>query len=703
MTTVPVFCGKDCGGNACPLAATVEDGRVVRVANNPAGGEYLTGCARGYNLPLELHDSGRLLKPLISVGERGSGQFRETSWDEALDLAASRLGEIRAAHGAGAILDLGSSGQTSALHSTQELLSRFLRLSGGAASLTSNYSNGAARFALPYVFGKDWTRSGFDAATMPQARMIILWGANVLEARLGTEVDRRLIEAKERGARIVVIDPRRSGTAKRLGARWLPCRPGTDAALMLAVLYVLLTEGLEDRRFIDTYSAGFGRLEEHVLGADDGIPKTPRWAADRCGLDAAEIVGFARDYAAAKPALLFPGYSIQRVFAGENPYRLTVALQVATGNVGVGGGSSGSMNNRLPTPRVGKLPVPANPCPASAPVVRWPDFVLEGRGGGYPSDIRAVYAVGGNFLNQGADVRKNMAAFRKVDFAVCHELFMTPTARFCDLILPAAHSLEKADIGIPWSGNFLTCKARAVPPAGQARTDYDILSDLADRMGFGAEFTCGRDEAAWLELFLDQSEVADRDAFRRTGVYFGAEQERVGLADFIADPSGKPLSTPSGKIEISSDRYAADTGFPAVPVWREPPHDERYPLFLITPKARIRTHSQGSGIAEIRARAAHALALNPDDAAERGIGEGEEVRVFNDRGSVRVAVRLDADLMAGAASLPEGVWVEIDEAGEDRAGSANMLTSTEGTAPATANVMHGIGVQVERAVQRPER
>jgi anaerobic selenocysteine-containing dehydrogenase len=222
-------------------------------------------------------------------------------------------------------------------------------------------------------------------------------------------------------------------------------------------------------------------------------------------------------------------------------------------------------------------------------------------------------------------------------------------------------------------------------------------------MGFGDEFTCGRDEAAWLELFLDQSEVADRDAFRRTGVYFGAEQERVGLADFVADPAGKPLSTPSGKIELSSERYAADTGFPAAPLWREPPRDERYPLSLITPKARMRTHSQGSGIEEIRRRAAHALALNPADAAARGLGDGEEARVFNDRGGVRVAVRLDADLMPGVACLPEGVWVELDEAGEDRAGSANMLTSTQGTAPATANVMHGIGVQVERADQRPER
>ena len=703
MSDIPVFCGKDCGGNACPLLATIEGGRVVRVKNNPAGGKYLTGCARGFNLPLELYAKERILKPLIRVGERGSNDFREAGWDEALDLVAARLREIQSKHGFESVLNLGSAGQTSALHGTQALLSRFLNLSGGATALTSNYSNGAARFALPYVLGADWTRSGFDAATMRYSRMIILWGANVMEARLGTEIDRRLIQAKERGAEIIVIDPRRSNTAKRLGARWLPCRPGTDTALMLAVLHVLLTEDLADRPFIEKYTDGFGRLEDYVLGKDGGEARTPRWAAGICGLDETRIVRFARDYAAAKPALLFPGYSVQRVFAGEDPMRLTVALQAATGNFGKVGGSTGSLNNRLPSPRVGTLPVPGIPGQATAPVVRWPDLILEGKAGGYASDIRALYSVGGNFLNQGSDVRKGIAAFRKVDFAVCHDLFMTPTARHCDVVLPAAHSLEKEDIGIPWDGNFLTYKTRAAEPAGEARTDYSILADLAERMGFGREFTEGRDEAAWLRLFLEQSEVEDVEGFRRSGVYFGRGSDRCGLADFVADPVGRPLSTPSGKIEVVSELYSGRTGFPAVPVRQEATRDPRYPLSLLTPKSPHRTHSQGNGIPEISRKAAHALSLNPEDAAGRGIADGEEVRVFNDRGSLLVAVRCDGDLMPGVACLPEGVWFDLDGKGEDRAGSANMLTSTDGTKPAQANIMHGIGVQVERVLQEPAR
>jgi anaerobic dimethyl sulfoxide reductase subunit A len=240
--------------------------------------------------------------------------------------------------------------------------------------------------------------------------------------------------------------------------------------------------------------------------------------------------------ASAKPAMLLPGFSIQRVFAGEEPFRLDVALQIATGNFGLPGGSTGSLNNRLPAPRVGRLPVPAVSGQPAVPVLRWPDAVLEGRQGGYPTNIHAIYSVGYNFLNQGSDLRKNISAFMKVDFAACHELFLTPTARYCDVILPAAHALEKEDIGVPWLGNFLTYKRPAVPARGQARCDFDIFCDLADRMGFASQFSEGRDSSAWVQHFLDQSEVPDHEEFRQSGLYLAPDQERVGLADFAADP-----------------------------------------------------------------------------------------------------------------------------------------------------------------------
>ena len=698
MKSIPVFCGKDCGGNACPLIAQVENGRVVKVVNNPTGGKYIKGCLRGFNLPLEQYAPDRILKPLIRTGERGSGQFREAGWDEALDLTAAKLGEIRSKYGASAILDWGSAGVTGALHGTGALLSRFLNLFGGPTGLVGNYSNGAASFILPYVLGSQWTVSGNDAANLQYSEMIVLWGANVLETRYGSEVPQRLVEAKKRGAQIVVIDPRRSATIKQASTWWIPCRPGSDAALMLAVLNVLISENLIDRTFINSHSVGFKQLEGYVLGNDGNEAHTPQWAEDICGVAATEITRFARAYAAAKLTMLLPGYSIQRVFAGEETYRLAVALQIATGNFGKRGGSTGSLNNRLPTPRVGTLPVPFVPDQPVIPVLRWPDAILQGRVGGYPTDIHAVYVLGSNCLNQGGDIRKNMAAFKQLDFAVSHEIFMTPTARYCDVVFPAASSLEKEDIGIPWLGNYLLYKPQVLTPLGEARCDYDILCDLAERLGFLEDFSGGRSAADWVQHFMDESEITDIEEFRRTGIYLAADQERVGLADFGGDPLQYPLDTLSGKVEIASEKYHQEMGFPAIPTWQQPPEDPRFPLRLITPKSPYRTHSQGSNIKAIREKAAHALMMHPQDAANRSICNGDLVRVTNSQGIIQLTVKLSDDLTPGVVCLPEGVWVEMDRKGMDKAGAANILTATTGTQPATACIMHGVSVEVEKVL-----
>jgi anaerobic dimethyl sulfoxide reductase subunit A len=697
MTTLPVFCGKDCGGDACPLLATIENGRVTRVTNNPAGGKYLKGCSRGFNLPLEQYAPDRILTPLVRVGPRGSGQFRAAGWDEALRITAANLGEIRAKYGPTAVLNRGSAGGVGALHGTSPLLTRFLNLFGGCTRLAGSYSNSAACFILPYLLGDGWATSGFDPATIQSAEMIVLWGANVLETRLGAEIPQRIVAAKKRGAQIVVIDPRRSATVKHTATWWIPCRPGMDAALMLAVLHTLLVENRVDRPFIASHSQGFEALERSILGQDGSEARTPQWAEPICGVPAAEIVRFARAYAAAKPAMLLPGYSIQRVFAGQETYRLTVALQIATANFGQRGGSTGSLNNRLPTPRVGKLPVPYLNDPPTLPILRWPDAILEGRAGGYPTDIHAVYHLGSNSLNQGSDVHKSIAALQKVDFAVCHELFMTPTARYCDVIFPAAAPLEKEDIGLPWLGNYLLYKSQAVAPRGEARGDYEILCDLAERLGFLAEFSEGRSASEWIQHFITQSEIPDPDEFRRSGIYWAPDQERVGLADFAADPLRFPLTTPSGKVEIASEAYARQTGGPLIPTWQAPPADSRYPLSLITPKSPHRTHSQGSNIPTIREKAAHTLQIHPLDAAARGIADGARLRLFNAQGAAYVTASLSADLTRGVVCLLEGIWLELDENGVDTAGSANLFTATTGTQPGQACIMHAVGVEMELA------
>jgi anaerobic selenocysteine-containing dehydrogenase len=702
--TVPVFCGKDCGGNACPMLAEVEEGQVRRIRPNPAAGPWILPCQRGLTLAEHFRSPLRLLAPLVRKAPRASREgdpgldaFREASWDEALALVAARLGEVAAKHGSDSILNLSSAGSTGALHSTQDLAQRFLMATGGCTSLTGSYSTGAARFVLPYLLGPGWKDSGFDPATMRHAGTIVLWGANILEARLGSELPARLLEARRRGACIIVIDPRRTVTVERAATWHLPCRPGTDAALMLAVLHVLLEEGLAKRDWAEERSTGFARLADRVLGLEDGLVRGPEWAERMCGVPAEDIRRLARAWVEAGPTMLLPGYSIQRVHGGEEPYRLAVALQLATGNFGAPGGSTGSLNNRLPAPRVGSIPTLTRPGSPDLPVLLWPDAILGGRVAGFPTDLRAALVAGGNWLGQGADAYKSARALDALDFSVCLELFPTPTALRCDVILPVASPLEKADIGIPWLGNWLSYKTRAEAPAGQARTDYDVYAELSERLGHGEVFTEGRNEQAWLDKFLSDSEIGDVEAFKASGFYLAPDQERVGLAAFAADPKGHPLGTPSGLVELASGAWARDTGADGLPDYRGRPTLPDLPLLLVSPKVGHRTHSQGGDAVRVAATGGHFLDMHPADAAARGIVNGDEVHIRGETASVSARSRLSDSLMRGVVSLPEGTWLPTDTSDYGTSGSPNLLTATSDHGPARAVSMHGIRIEVSLA------
>lgn len=654
-------------------------------------------------MPRVLYAPNRLRKPLLRIGPRGSGQFKEIEWSRALDLVAERLTGVQTRYGNEAILHLGGSGSCrGALHNTHHLTTRFLSMFGGYTETYWNYSTAAAHFVTPYLLGTQFV--GIDAATLQFSNLIVLWGADVVVTRLGCETESWMREARDQGSEVIVIDPRRTATVSSLDARWIPVRPGTDVALMMAVLYVLITEDLVNAAFVKRYSVGFDELKRHILGLDDpgagssdqGVPKTPRWAEQICGTPAETIREFACRYGRAHPATLFPGPSIQRTVGGEEAIRMAVALQVATGNLGVLGGSSGALAwGRLPLPKMGRIPVPPNPRPASVPVYRWPDAVLEGIRGGYPSDIRAIYNVGGNFLVQGADVHKGIRAFEEVEFSVCHDYFLTPTARYCDVVLPTTTFLERSDIVFPEGGNFLLFSNRAVPPLPEARNDYDIFCALAERLGFLAQFSAGKGEEEWLRSFIAASEVPDFETFKRDGIYMGADQLRVGLADFIADPRAHPLNTPSGRVQIHSKAYA-QTGYAPIPECRVLAPDDEFPLCLITPHPRYRIHSQYDNIPWFKERQSQALWIHPRDAVERGIEDGQPVCVSNPQGRTRTIACVTADIMPGVVCLPEGAWPAFEPDGTDIAGSANVLTSTEPTLPSQGSRTHSVLVEVTR-------
>jgi anaerobic dimethyl sulfoxide reductase subunit A len=296
---------------------------------------------------------------------------------------------------------------------------------------------------------------------------------------------------------------------------------------------------------------------------------------------------------------------------------------------------------------------------------------------------------------QGSDVHKNVRAFNALEFAVCHDYFLTPTALHCDVVLPATTFLERDDIVFPDGGNYLLFSNQAVPPLSEARNDYDIFCDLADRLGFLAEFSEGRSDEEWLRSFVAGSEVPDYEAFKRTGIYRGEDQLRVGLADFVADPQAHPLDTPSGRVEMSPAAYAR-TGYSPIPEYRGLRADENYPLRLITPHPRTRTHSQCDNIPWFKEHERQVLWIHPRDAAERHIEDCQEVYLSSPQGRVRIAARVTEDITPGVVSLLEGAWPAFDPDGTDTAGSPNVLTSTVPTQPSESSRTHSVLVQVKR-------
>jgi anaerobic dimethyl sulfoxide reductase subunit A len=692
---IPVSCNLDCG-SSCPLLAYVDQGKVVKIGDNPHGGPYMSGCVRGLQTHRVTHSPDRLRKPLLRTGPKGSGQYKETTWSEALDLVAKRFVEIKDRYGYEAILRLGGSGSCNgALHNTFRLVSRFLSLFGGFTDTYSNFSSAAAGYVTPFILGTN--NAGIDPGTLQYSNLIVLWGANIVDTRLECALEARILEAKRRGVEIIVIDPRRTTTVSTLASKWIPIYPGTDTALMIAVLYVMLEEDLVDRSFVNKYSFGFDKLEEYVLGLKDGVAKSPQWAEGICGVSANSIIQFTYKYCKNHPVALIPGLSIQRTIGGEEAIRMAISLQVATGNLGILGGSTGGLTwGRLPSPKIGSIGIPPNPSKVSIPVYSWSDAILEGKEGGFPSDIKAIYNVGGNYIMQGSDVLKNIKAFEKLDFAVCHERFMTPTAKYCDIILPVTTFLERNDIVNPNGGNYLLFSNQVIPPIFDVKNDYDIFCEIAERLGFLSEFSESMNEDEWLKSFVAKSEIPDYDGFKLNGIHMGENQLRVGLSDFINDPHTNPLNTQSGLVQIYSEAYA-QTGFSPFPECRILQTNDTYPLRLVTPKSRFRIHSQNDNIPWFKNREKQELWINPYDAGKRGIENGQEIIIFNPQGMIRMTAKVTDDIMKGVVSLLEGVWPHFDSHGVETAGSANVLTSTIPTEPSKGSRTHSVLVEISKS------
>ncbi|MET7770586.1 molybdopterin-dependent oxidoreductase [Nocardia sp. NPDC005366] len=700
------------------------------------------------NMASAQHDPTRIDRPYVRRGwlERGPGgagrgdeEFVPVSWERAQDLLAEELARVYREYGPAGVFG-GSYGWASAgrFHHAQSQVHRFLNCLGGYVRSVNSYSLGAAEVLLPHVIGSmDWLERHSTAKSViaRHTELLVAFGGispknsvvgvgGVSRHNTATWVG----AARSRGCRFVSIAPLRDDIAEHAEAEWIAARPGTDAALMSALAQVLDAEGLADTAFLDRYTVGYPHFLDYVRGAVDGVVKDPGWAQAITGVPAERIRALAREMAAAR-TLITVSWSLQRARHGEQPLWLGVVLAAMLGQIGLPGGgfghgygSTSSLGEPARAYSVPRLAQGYNGIDLFIPVARIADMLLnpgaafdyDGRRLTYP-DIRLVYWCGGNPFHHHQDLARLRAAFTRPETVVVHDAFWTATARHADIVLPATMSIERDDFGAGQQDRVFFAMPALTRPHGVARDDYTIFAGLAERLGVAADFTEGRTAAEWLRhLYREwrRPGMPDFDAFWSAGSLEipVPDAEQVLCADFRADPVASPLHTPSGRIEIFSETI---DGFgyadcPGHPVWMEPEEwlggvaAERFPLQLVANQPRSRLHSQldvGEYSRAAKVAGREPLRLHPDEAAARGIGAGDVVRVFNDRGSCLAGLVIDDAVRPGVAQLSTGGWYDPDPSDPTfcRHGNPNVLTADR---PASALSQGCAGqlalVQVER-------
>lgn len=702
---IHTLCSSHCGGT-CEIKVHVREGKIIRSEPVEKDGRP-SMCLRGHAYRQRVYSPDRLLYPLKRTGPRGSGEFTRISWDEALETIAGELKRIKATYGNAAILHFCSMCDPYVLHHVAPFHSLLCEF-GGYTAPWGLISNEGLAFSAGVTFGA--REKGRRLEQIMQARLIIMWGWNPVTTAMGTHTPWALGQAKEKGTRFIYVDPRYSDSAATFADEWIPIRPGTDVAVMMAMAHVIIKENLQDQQFIDRYTVGFDTLKNYVLGVEDGIPKTPEWAEAISDMPATAIAYLARKLACDKPAILGTSIAPGRTAYGEQFHRAATALEAITGNLELENYTPSPRSFRfIPpfpfqlnqvekdvTPRRTAIPYRGSSVNSSARVnvSSFADAVLKGKAGGYPADYKFMWLSNNNYLNQLGDINTALKAFNKLEFILVTEQFMTATAKIADIVLPVCTYLERCDLLPPIKvysvdRSQFTFLEKAIEPLGESKSQLQICQALAIKLGID---NYGNKSDEELARYIVEEGSKKIDA-----------KPKATPKKEPTDPDQKLFPTPSGKVEINSSivEKMKHPLIPAIPkyleTWesRNDPLADKYPLQLITPHFKRRAHSQFDNLPWLRELQDQAITINSSDAEARGIKHGDMVRVFNDRGETRIPARVTERIMPGVASLPQGAWYTPDENGIDHGGSANMLTRNV-TSPAGAFPGHTALVQIKK-------
>lgn len=652
---------------------------------------------------------------------RGSDSFVEVSWETANKVVADELKRVIADYGNSAIY-AGSYGWASAgrFHHAQSQIHRFLNCIGGYTRSVNSYSFAAAEVIIPHVLGDfkdaiinqtDWQSIINDGSLFVGFGGTPIKNGQINQGGTGNHIQRaQQSAASKAGIEFINISPLASDMMADLEASWMPIRPNTDTALMLALCYVLYDEGLHNRAFLDSHCQGFSRFADYLSGRDDHIAKTPQWASSICGLGGDDITLLARQMARQR-TMISLSWSLTRQAYGEQPIWAGIVLAAMLGQIGLPGGGIGigysavnRVGHNLESLPFASVPQGINPVSDFIPVARITDMLLtpgapfDYNGGRYKyPDTKLIYWAGGNPFHHHQDLSRLVQAWQKPQTVIAHEWCWNGLAKHADIVLPVTTTLERRDLGMAPLDNYLISMEPAIAPIGGARDDYQIFSDISQLMGVEDNFTEGRTAEEWQRWLYDVSrqrlaesglELPSYSVFRTAGWHKLPEIEtpKILLKAFRDDPQSHKLKTPSGKIEIYSQTIA---GFdyddcPGHPVWREPPewlgqNNSDFPLHLISNQPRTKLHSQldqGAVSAEAKIKGREVIFMHNDDAKARGLIESDIVEVYNARGRLLAGLVIIEQICPGVVLIPTGAWFDPakDNAALCKHGNPNMLS-----------------------------
>jgi anaerobic selenocysteine-containing dehydrogenase len=687
--TVRGACPQDCP-DTCAFIYHVEDGKLVEVTGDPIHPMTRGGlCVKLKDFAEHHYNPDRILYPMKRVGPKGSGKYERISWDEALSTIKSKWTEIIDQYGSTAIMPhayLGNQGTANGLTTCDAFFNRL-----GSTVAEKTYCESGSSTAWVMTVGPT---GGLDVESLAYAKYIIVWGMNMVSTNLHAWPF--VLEARSKGAKIVVIDPFKSRTAKQ--ADWhIAIKPGTDAALALGMMNVIIQEGLVDYDYVDKYTLGYEELKARA--AEFSVERV----SEITGIPAADLAKLAREYATTPPAAIREGVAVERCPGGGDAVRAITCLPALIGAWRhVGGGA---------------VEMPIYEFPMSVAHVSRPDWIKPGTRvlneldlgaaltGKMKLDppIKSVFVYNSNPVSQAPDAGELVRGLQREDlFTVCSELFITDTAKYADILLPSTMQAEQYDIMVTWGHLYIMLNQPAIPAPGECVANIDLFRKLAKTMGFNDEYWDLTDDE-WLTLSYDWSSPALEGITLDVLKKEGWKRLNVGMPDVRAPHAEGNFKTPSGKCEFKSSM--AEGGNMVLDVWRSgytemqvggyvepvpnyiPPHEvidtepkkaAQFPLNLISPKPHAFLNTQyGNEGPQMKRQGEQRIMINPADAASRSIANGAYVRVFNERGTFEAKADLTDDVGAGLIVTNVGHWP-----GLNRTGTA--VNST--TAPRHANL-----------------